>query len=205
MGTGQLAAQIFSVVFLLLIAAGVFYAFSQHILIFNRCPVDSTLVETVAGPVCYPSLNDTVIVKGSAYTLNSSIAVSDGRVIPLDFRFLGNQSLMDIWNQNESQSSGTYVFLTIPDTFKVHMQYRSNTDLQFLVMSDSEFVDFYRTGTANSEFSASGQNLSVWFNDSAGCAGYVAIIRAVDGGSFFIQPNETALYAPATGPTGICI
>ena len=47
-----------------------------------------------------------------------------------------------------------------------------------------------------------GQNSSTWFNESTGCAGYVAVIESVSGSAVTISPDEKILYDPANAPTG---
>jgi hypothetical protein len=196
-----IAAAIFVV-----IAVVIFYVFSHHYVLIDTCGSNRTLVVSTSGPECLPNLNSTMIVYGKPYTINSSLAASDGEVIPLDFRFIGENPLFFIWNQNVSYPAGSYSFFAMPDTFKVHMQYTSNVETEFIIMTDSQYVNWVNAGESGSNgvYSITGKSVSVWFNDSAGCAGYVAVIKAVSGGAFSISPNETALYDPASAPTGVC-
>lgn len=200
----SLAFQMFAFLSFIAVAVVVLYIFSQHIVIFNLCPANTSLVVNGSKIVCYTDFAHSVIVKGQAYTLNSSLAVDDGQVALLDFKFLDLQPLFEIWNQNSTESAGSYIFLTIPDTFKVHMAYKSSVPTEFIVMSNQEYVSFASTGTVKGVLTETGTDISVWFNDSAGCAGYVGVIKAVSGSAYSIQPNETALYSPAQNATGIC-
>ncbi len=205
MDSKRLGMQIFSAVFLVVVAIVVFYSFSHHIIAVNLCPTNTTLILLKSGPACFPQINNTVIVAGKPYSLNSSIAVSDGKLIPLSFKFIGNDPLLYIWNQNATESPGSYVFLTIPDTFKVHMQYTSSASTVFMIMTNTQYVSWVNTGRVSSGvYSYTGTSISTWFNESAGCAGYVAVIKSTTGSGFAISPNETALYAPASAPTGAC-
>ncbi len=203
--SNNFALSIASVVFIVLVVIGVFYVFSRHIVLVNVCSGNETLIALSSGPSCYPNIYDTVIANGTPYSLNSSIAVSGGKSIPLDFRFIGDNPLLYIWNQNETET-GSYAFLTIPDTFKVHMQYTSSVATEFIVMTSAQYVQWVNSGeTSNSNvYSITGTSISVWFNDSAGCAGYVAVVKAQSGNGFTIYPNETALYDPASKATGVC-
>ena len=196
-----------SVLVFILIVIGVFYAFQHHIAVINTCPGSATLVVNGSRPYCVSNNVSTILINGgvSSFYPNSSIGISNDRIFPLDFRFLGNDPLLSIWNQNTSQLAGGYAFITIPDTFKVHMQYKTNVPTEFVVMTDSQYAQFYSSGQLNNYvMQVEGENVSTWFNLSTGCAGYVAIIKSLSGGGFSIDPNETALYAPASHATGAC-
>ncbi|MCL5101440.1 MAG: hypothetical protein M1348_02415 [Candidatus Parvarchaeota archaeon] len=202
----QTSSTILGIIPIIIIVIVILYSFSHNFLIIDTCPGSHVLIVTSTARQCFPSFNQTVIVNGTPYTLNSSFAISDGSVIPLDFRFLGENPLLYIWNQNKSENPGSYVFLTIPDTFKMHMQYVSNVSTEFIIMNSSQYVRWVNSRGTNFKYvsSYSGRTISTWFNESAGCAGYVAIIKAVSNSAFFIAPNETALYDPAPNATGAC-
>jgi hypothetical protein len=199
--------RVFGALVFVLVVIGVFYVFQHHMAVINTCPSYSSMVLNGSRPYCVADNVSAIIINKqiSSFYLNSSIGISDGRIFPLSFRFIGNDPLLSIWNQNTSQFAGGYAFITIPDTFKVHMEYTTNVPTQFIVMTDSQFAQFYQTQQLNGYvMEAQGTHISTWFNLSTGCAGYVAIIRSVSGGGFQIAPNETALYAPASAPTGAC-
>ena len=199
--------SIFSFIFFILVAAGVFYAFATHIAVVNLCPSNDTLILLPSGPSCYSNITNLVIVRGKAYTANSSVAISNGQAVPLQFSFSGGKPLFSIWNVNATESGNSYVFLTIPDTFKMHMQYTSSVRTEFLIFTNSQYLQWYNSGESSSSpntYEYTGSSPSVWFNLSAGCAGYVAVIKPLSLQSFTIAPNETALYDPASAPTGVC-
>ncbi len=206
MQSRRVASNIIAASIFVVVVVVVLYGFSHHYLLINTCSGNRTLVGLNTGPVCFPDIYNTIIANGTPYTINSSLAASGGRIIPLSFKFIGNDPLLYIWNQNTSQALDSYIFLTIPDTFKVHMQYTSSVPTEFIVMTNSQYVQWVNSGETSSSnvFEASGESVSTWFNDSAGCAGYIAVIKAATGAAFTISPNETALYAPATSPTGVC-
>ncbi len=201
--SNNFALSIASLIFIVLVAIGVFYVFSKHIVIVNVCSDNKTLIVLDSGPSCFPGVSG-VIAGGVPYFINSSTVASSVQLTPLSFRFIGDDPLLYIWNQNMSVSARQYDFLTIPDTFKVHMQYTSSIPTEFMIMNSTEFARF-ETGKVYSYInSTTGASISLWFNESAGCAGYVAVIKSVSGAAFIIQPNETALYAPASEATGVC-
>jgi hypothetical protein len=186
------AGQILSLLFIVLIAVGFFYAFSNHLLLINSCSENTTLVFKNGSGFCL--------------TQNSSIAISEGNIIPLSFRFINNSPLLYIWNQKISEPAGSYIFLSIPDTFRVHMQYNATTNTRFMVMTNQQYVNWVNSNGVNTAnvFELGGNSISGWFNDSAGCAGYVAVIISTSHSAFALYPNETALYAPASSSTGVC-
>ncbi|MCL5009448.1 MAG: hypothetical protein M1433_00475 [Candidatus Parvarchaeota archaeon] len=188
----SLASTILGFILLIAIAGGIIYALSSHIILINTCSADSTLIFQNKTGLCLSH--------------NSSIAISEGTIVPLAFKFIGNNPLLYIWNQKISEKADSYVFMSIPDTFRVHMQYNATSDTEFLVMTNQQYVAWVNSNGANaaSVFSLSGKQVSGWFNDSAGCAGYVAVIISTSHSAFSIYPNETALYDPAPSPTGVC-
>lgn len=204
MRSKKVIVNVIAAVAFLIIAILIVYGFSQHYIVINTCSGGRTLIIMPSGPVCFPNIYNTIIVNGTPYTLNSSLAAYDGRVIPLDFKFVGDNPLLTIWNSNTSSVSE--YFLTIPDTFKLHMQYTSDVPTEFIVMTSTQYAQWVssRGSVINYVYEVTGTSVSTWFNDSAGCAGYVAIIKAVSGSTFTISPNETALYDPAPQATGVC-
>lgn len=179
-------------ILLVAVAVAVVYALTSHLLIVNSCGADTTLIFDNGSGICL--------------THNSSAAFYGGKLIPLTFSFVNGSPLLYIWNQPVTESANSYVFLSIPDTFKVHMQYNSTVGTRFMVMTNQQYVSWVNSGGTDTtnEFSLSGKQVSGWFNDSAGCAGYVAVIFSTSHSGFTIYPNETALYAPAQSPTGVC-
>ncbi len=195
-------------IILVLVIVAVFYLFSNHILLVKTCAANQSLFSNSSSVYCVANGDINLILGGNlvSYTPNSSVAVYNYSVKPLEFKFVGGSALFNIWNQPSLQQSDSFAFLTIPDTFKVHMQYTSSSPTEFLVMSNQQYVNWVNGGyrTSAVELSVTGSNISAWFNDSTGCAGYVAVIKSLGGGPFTIYPNETILYDPAPSPTGIC-
>ncbi|MCL4399269.1 hypothetical protein M1293_02050 [Candidatus Parvarchaeota archaeon] len=204
----KIAANTVGIIFLIAIAGGVFYAFSHHIIFVNSCKSGQLFIYNGTSPYCVSASADTVLAGGkiAPFSLNSSVAAYNGQIIPLDFSFLDGKPLLTVWNQKSYQGIGGYEFLTIPDTFKVHMQYSSSTPTEFIIMTDSEYAQWANSGFSSPSYveEQTGNNISTWFNQSTGCAGYVAVIKSINGGAFTIYPNETVLYDPASSPTGVC-
>jgi len=200
------AIDVLSAIIFTIFIISIVYAVMNHYIIVNTCGSNYTLVSFNRTVFCFPQLNDTIIVKGEPYDLNSSLYFYKGQYGPLDISFLDNHPLLSIWNSNSSYPSGSYVFLTIPDTFKVHFQYHSSVETELLIMTNTQYVNWVNSGMEKSTgvYQYVGYSPNFWFNDSQGCAGYVAIIKSLNGSGFTIEPNETALYDPTNYPTGIC-
>ncbi len=197
-----------NVVFMILVIVAIFYLFSNHLVLVNTCRGNESLFTNSSSVYCMANSNINLVMNGrlASYTPNSSIAVSGYNLVPLPFKFLGGLPLIDIWNQPANQQANSFAFLTIPDTFKVHMVYNATIPTEFMVMTNTQYVNWVNggSGTASYVLLATGSHVSVWFNDSTGCAGYVAVIKGVKGVPFTIYPNETILYDPATSATGVC-
>ncbi len=195
--------SLISSVILVLILILIFFLFQQHILIINVC-TNSTLISFNGRLECMPPLNETVVVKGIPYTKN--VTVIEGTVSPIDFSFIGNKPLLTVWNTNLSEPSNSYVFFGIPDAFAMHMSFKSNNILELIIMSNQQYVNWVNSNGESTNYIDKyvGDNVSIWFNESTGCAGYVGIIKPINNGPFSIYPNETVLYSPAPYPTGIC-
>lgn len=204
----KILTNVLAVVFLAVLLAGIFYAFKLHIFLFNSCRFsNSTLAVNNSGPFCLSSSSVNVIINGSilSYYPNSTLAIHDQGVFAIPFSFMGNKPLITVWNEPSFLSAGSYSFLTIPDTFKVHMEYNATTDTRFIVMTNQQYVSWANTKNLNNNILIeTGRRISVWFNQSTGCAGYVAIIESVSGAAFTVTPNEQILYDPASSPTGAC-
>ncbi|MCL4399623.1 hypothetical protein M1293_03935 [Candidatus Parvarchaeota archaeon] len=173
---------------------------------------------------CVPYKSETVVTGGEirSFSANSTFLVSNLSVEPFSFYTLNGHIILPIWTAKTSVPSGLYSFLSIPDTFKIHMQYFSNVSTEFIVMSNSQYVNWVNDqNPVNSAIDwllsaigvykqqpypllENGKNISVWFNQSSGCAGYVAVILSGSSKSFSITPNETAMYDPSPFPTGEC-
>lgn len=184
-----------------LLAVAVTYLFYTHIFIVNVCPAGRNLIATNSGPLCYPSINNTIILDGKSYYNNVTIINGSANV---SVRFLGKNPLLSIWNQNISESAGNYVFLSIPDTFAVNMRYSSNVTTEMMILSNTGYVNWTEKRPYVKAADYIGSDISFWFNDSEGCAGYVAVIRQPNNKAFLLVPDETALYVPANHSTGIC-
>lgn len=203
----RVRSSIIGVVPLVFIAAAIFYLFAHHIALINTCgPNQTLLVSVFTGPECLPPIDQTFIAYGLPYSTNSSLVVSGGTVIPLDFRFLGTQPLFYIWTNVQAEPKSLYVFLTLPDSFKMHMEYVTNTSTDFMVMTNEQYIAWINSGqtSTNNSLLENGTFIDTWVNSSSGCAGYVAVIKSVSGSAFEIFPNETAVYAPSSTPTGAC-
>ncbi len=115
---------VFSVILLVLIAIGVFYVFGTHLVAINTCGGNKTLVVFNNKESCFPSLSNTIIANGTPYTLNSSLAVSNGRIIPLDIRFIGNNPLLYIYG---TKTSPIMQVLTCSSLSRIRLKYTCNT------------------------------------------------------------------------------
>lgn len=195
------AGSAIGVIGMTLLTIAVIYLFYNHIFIVNVCPTGRNLIVTDSGPVCYPSINDTIILDGKSYYNNVTIINGSTQV---DIRFMGKQPLLSIWNTNISEAAGNYVFLTIPDTFSVDMHYTSNVTTEIMIMSNIGYVNWTEKHPYVTVVDYVGKDISFWFNDSDGCAGYVAVIKQPNDKAFLLVPDETVLYDPANHSTGIC-
>ncbi len=196
-------------VLLIVILAAIFYAFKMHIVVFNSCYFsNSTLAVNGSGPFCLPNNGVNIIINRSilSYYPNSTLAIHNQNVSALPFSFLGSNALITIWNEPTSLAADSYSFLTIPDTFKMHMLYNASAVTNFIVMTNQQYVNWVNTKNLQNNYVAieTGKNISLWFNESTGCAGYVAVIESVSGGQITISPDEKILYDPASSPTGAC-
>lgn len=196
-------------VFLIIILVAIFYAFKTHIVLFNSCYFSNeTLAVNNSGPFCLPNNGVNIIINRSilSYYPNSTLAIHDQNVSALPFSFFEGKPLITIWNEPTSLGPDSYSFLTIPDTFKVHMQYNASVTTNFIVMTNEQYVNWVNTKNLNNNYVAieTGKNISLWFNQSTGCAGYVAVIESVSGSAVAISPDEKILYDPASSPTGAC-
>ncbi len=196
-------------VLLIIILAAIFYAFKTHIVLFNSCYFSNeTLAVNGSGPFCLPNNGVNIIINSSilSYYPNSTLAIHNQNVSALPFSFLNGKPLITIWNEPTSLSLDSYSFLTIPDTFKVHMDYNASVTTYFAVMTNQQYVNWVNTKTLKNNYVSlqTGKNISFWFNESTGCAGYVAIIESVSGSTVTISPDEKILYDPASSPTGAC-
>lgn len=196
-------------VLLIVILAAIFYAFKMHIVVFNSCYFsNSTLAVNGSGPFCLPNNGVNIIINRSilSYYPNSTLAIHNQNVSALPFSFLGSNALITIWNEPTSLAADSYSFLTIPDTFKMHMLYNASAVTNFIVMTNQQYVNWVNTKNLQNNYVAieTGKNISLWFNESTGCAGYVAVIEPVSGGQITISPDEKILYDPASSPTGAC-
>ncbi len=199
-------------VFFILIAIliVIFYGFKQHIILFNSCYfANSTLAVNSSGPFCLPNNGVNIIINKSilSYYPNSTLAIHNQNVSALPFSFLDGKPYITVWNEPSSIGPDSYSFLTIPDTFKVHMQYNASVDTYFIVMTNQQYIYWVRSGGSlanDTTLMKEGNNISVWFNQSTGCAGYVAVIESLNKQPVSISPDEQILYAPASQPTGAC-
>ncbi len=196
-------------VFLIIILVAIFYAFKTHIVLFNSCYFSNeTLAVNNSGPFCLPNNGVNIIINRSilSYYPNSTLVIHNQNVSALPFSFFEGKPFITIWNEPTSLGPDSYSFLTIPDTFKVHMLYNASTTTRFIVMTNQQYVDWVNTKNLNNNYVAieTGKNISLWFNQSTGCAGYVAVIESVSGNAVNISPDEKILYDPASSPTGAC-
>ncbi|EFD92414.1 MAG: hypothetical protein BJBARM5_0875 [Candidatus Parvarchaeum acidophilus ARMAN-5] len=202
--------NIIAAVLLIFLLIVIFYVFKTHILVFNSCYFkNSALAVNNSGPFCLPNNGVNIIINKSilSYYPNTTLLINDKNVSAAPFSFLGNKPYITVWNQPSSVAPDSYSFLTIPDTFKVHMEYNASVDTYFAVMTNQQYVNWVRSGgniNEDSTFIVEGKNISAWFNESTGCAGYVAVIESVNGNAVSIFPDEKILYAPANAPTGAC-
>ena len=197
------------VVFLVIILIAILYAFKMHIVLFNSCYFSNeTLAVNGSGPFCLSNNGVSIIINHSilSYYPNSTLAIHNRNVSALPFSFLDNKPLITIWNEPTVLGLDSYSFLTIPDTFKVHMVYNASVPTNFIIMTNQQYIEWVTTKNINNNYVAieTGRNISMWFNKSTGCAGYVAVIQSVSGSAVTISPDEKILYDPATSPTGAC-
>ncbi len=205
----SILTNVLMAVLLIVILAAIFYAFKMHIVVFNSCYFsNSTLAVNGSGPFCLPNNGVNIIINRSilSYYPNSTLAIHNQNVSALPFSFLGSNALITIWNEPTSLAADSYSFLTIPDTFKMHMLYNASAVTNFIVMTNQQYVNWVNTKNLQNNYVAieTGKNISLWFNESTGCAGYVAVIESVSGGQITISPDEKILYDPASSPTGAC-
>jgi hypothetical protein len=201
--------NVLMIVLLIIILVAILYAFKTHIVLFNSCYFSNeTLAVNDSGPFCLPNNGVNIIINRSilSYYPNSTLAIHNQNVSALPFSFLGNNPLMTVWNEPTVLGPDSYSFLTIPDTFKVHMMYNASVSTNFIVMTNQQYVDWVNTKNLNNNYVAmqTGKDISMWFNESTGCAGYVAVIESVSGSAVSISPDEKILYDPASSPTGAC-
>ncbi len=196
------AGAVVSVVGMTLLAIAVMYLFYTHTFIVNLCPTGKNLIDTAIGPMCYPSLNNTIIVDGKPYYNNVTVVNGSTQI---NFEVVGKEPLLSIWNQNISEPPKSYIFLTIPDTFSVHMQYVSNVTTDIIIMDNKNYIAWANKQPYTAVATYTGTSISFWFNESDGCAGYVAVITQPNGDAFSLVPHETALYAPSNHSTGACV
>ena len=197
------------IVLLIIILIAIFYGFKMHIVLFNSCYFSNeTLAVNGSGPFCLSNNGVNIIINRSilSYYPNSTLAIHNQNISALPFSFIGSKPLITVWNQPTVLGPDSYSFLTIPDTFKVHMVYNASVPTDFIVMTNQQYVEWVNTRQINNNYVAieKGQNISMWFNESTGCAGYVAVIESISGSAVTISPDEKILYDPATSPTGAC-
>jgi hypothetical protein len=208
---GTTLSNILAIVLLIIILVAVFYGFKSHIMVFNSCYFsNSTLAVNSNGPFCLANNVINIIINRSilSYYSNSTLAVHNQNVSALPFSFLDGKPYITVWNEPSSIGLDSYSFLTIPDTFKVHMQYNATADTYFIVMTNQQYISWVRNGGSlvnDTTLLTKGKNVAVWFNESTGCAGYVAVIESTNKQPVSITPNEQILYDPASAPTGACI
>ncbi|MGC8533246.1 MAG: hypothetical protein ACP5MV_01280 [Candidatus Parvarchaeum sp.] len=205
----SIAINVLTAILLIIILVAIFYGFKMHIVLFNSCYFSNdTLAVNNSGPFCLPNNGVNIIINRSilSYYPNSTLAIHNQNVSALPFSFFDGKPLITIWNEPTVLGPDSYSFLTIPDTFKVHMVYNASTVTNFVVMTNQQYVNWVNTKDLNHDYVAleTGKNISFWFNESTGCAGYVAIIEAVSGSAVTISPDEKILYDPASSPTGAC-
>ncbi len=205
----SIVPSIITVIVLIFILIGIFYGFQQHILLFNSCYFSgATLAVNNSGPFCLSNNGVNIIINNSilSYYPNSTLAINNQNVSALPFSFMDNHPLLTIWNEPSYLGPDSYSFLTIPDTFEIHMVYNASADTNFIIMTNQQYVEWVNTKDIKNDYvlMQTGSNISVWFNQSAGCAGYIAIIESVSGSAISISPDEQALYDPASQPTGVC-
>jgi hypothetical protein len=196
-------------VLLIVILIAILYGFKMHVILFNSCYFSNeTLAVNGSGPFCLPNQGINIIINRSilSYYPNSTLGIHNQNVSALPFSFLDGNPLITVWNEPTSLSFNSYSFLTIPDTFKVHMVYNASATTYFIVMTNQQYVNWVNTKNLQGNYVAmqTGKNVSFWFNQSTGCAGYVAVIESVSGGPISISPDEKILYDPASSPTGAC-
>ncbi|MCL4372787.1 hypothetical protein M1384_01850 [Candidatus Parvarchaeota archaeon] len=201
--------NVLMIVFLIIILIAIFYAFKMHVVLFNSCYFSNeTLAVNGSGPFCLSNTGVNIIINRSilSYYPNSTLAIHNQNISALPFSFLDNNPLITVWNEPTVLSADSYSFLTIPDTFKVHMVYNASVSTNFIVMTNQQYVEWVTTKQLNNNYVAiqTGKNISLWFNESTGCAGYVAVIESISGSAVAISPDEKILYDPATSPTGAC-
>ena len=203
--------NVIAIMLLILILIAVFYGFKEHIVVFNSCYfANSTLAVNNTGPFCLPNNGVNIIINKSilSYYPNSTLAIHNQNVSALPFTFLDGKPYITIWNEPSNVGPDSYSFLTIPDTFKVHMEYNASVDTYFIVMTNQQYIYWKNNGetitNGDTTLLREGRNISVWFNQSTGCAGYVAVIESVNKQPFSLIPNEQILYDPANAPTGAC-
>jgi hypothetical protein len=207
---GSIVVNVLAIVFLIIILAAVFYAFKTHIIVFNSCYFsNATLAVNNSGPFCLANNGVNIIINKSilSYYPNSTLEIHNMNVSASPFSFLDGKPFITVWNEPSYVSANSYSFLTIPDTFKVHMEYNATVNTSFIVMTNQQYVDWVTTKSLKNNYVSitSGRNISSWFNLSTGCAGYVAVIESLNGQAVAIHPDEKILYDPASAPTGACI
>lgn len=188
---------------IIIFALLIFLFLQQRILVVNEC-INSTLVVYHGKAECMPPLNQTIVVNGIPYTKNTTVI--NGNASAINFKFIGNKPFLTVWNTKLSEPSNSYVFFGIPDAFAMHMSFISNNTLEMLIMTNEQYVNWATSNGATTGYVSKyiGKNVSIWFNESEGCAGYIAIIKSFNNGPFSIDPNETILYSPTPYPTGVC-
>lgn len=190
--------QIAFVLLVIIIAVLVYFKF----LLINPCAFNtcSLIYYNNSYYVTLP-LSKVIIYNGTPYVKN--ISILDGHLLRTYVYLINDSPAFVIWNTPTYLYSNSYLFFSFPDTFAVHMQLSSSSPLTVYVMTTEQFIEYAKSGIPVSYVEKfSGQHIDFWFNLSTGCAGYVGIITSVS--STTVYPNETAVYMPASHPTGAC-
>lgn len=180
----------------------IIYLFYVHFLIANPCAFgECTLVYSSNHLILIPApLNRIIIANGTSYLGNVSII--DGKASKVFLGNLNGYPVLAVWNVPVAISSYSYLLFSVPDTFLVHMDVHAQYPITVYIMTYSQYSQFAVNGKINYVQKYYGENISFWFNESSGCAGYVGVITSSY--SQTIYPNESLVYEPANAPTGIC-
>ncbi|MGC8516524.1 MAG: hypothetical protein ACP5MT_01340 [Candidatus Acidifodinimicrobium sp.] len=178
---------------LLIVALLSIFAYSvyNHILILNECSGESLFLSN-SSEYCIPYSVNAVIEGGSIHSLN--------------FTLLNGKPFLTIWTENLTESGNRYLFSAIPDTFAIHMSYKSNATLDVMIMTNQQYIRWADSNETvlNYVLNDINSTSSFWFNESEGCAAYVMIIKSENNVPFRISPDEQGLYNPTNYPTGAC-
>ncbi|MCW1291806.1 MAG: hypothetical protein QXL76_01655 [Candidatus Rehaiarchaeum fermentans] len=187
---------LFFVVILLII-----YLIYAHFIIINPCKfISCSVIYSNNKFIVTDPLNQIIIYNETPYYKN--ITIVDGHLSKVYLGNLNGYPEFSIWNVPTLIQSGSYLFFTIPDTFAIHLNLHSEYPVTVYIMDSNQYVQFSKGLTYSYQNKYFGSNISFWFNESEGCAGYVGVITSDV--SQIINPNETAVYMPANHSTGVC-